>query len=107
MLAIVHDRVQALVESGATFDQVKAAGVTVEYDDLYGANSGAWITDNFIEADYISLKQGRAQPGRKIALRTTKALAPKRRTANHSRFLGGFRKVGIRSRCRLRNRLST
>jgi hypothetical protein len=44
---------------------VKAAGVTVEYDDLYGANSGAWTTDNFIEAVYTSLKQGRPKPGRK------------------------------------------
>jgi cyclase len=59
MLAIIRDRVQALVKDGATLDQVKAARVTVDYDDLFGANSGAWTTDNFVEAVYTSVKQGR------------------------------------------------
>ncbi len=56
MLAIIRDRVQALIKNGATLDQVKAARVTADYDDLYGANSGAWTTDMFVEAAYTSLK---------------------------------------------------
>jgi len=66
MLAIIRDRVQMQIDGGATLDQVKAARVTIDYDDLYGANSGSWTTNNFVEAVYTSLKQGRPKPaGRK------------------------------------------
>lgn len=66
MLAIIRDRVQAMIDEGAALDQVKAARVTVDYDDLYGANTGSWTTENFVEAVYTSLKQGRLRPaGRK------------------------------------------
>ena len=58
MLAIIRDRVQALIKRGATVEQVKAARVTVDYDPRYGANSGPWTTNMFIEAVYTSLKQG-------------------------------------------------
>lgn len=56
MLAIIRDRVQALINQGATLDQVKAARVTVDYDPRYGANSGPWTTEMFVEAVYKSLK---------------------------------------------------
>jgi len=59
MLAIIRDRVQAMINEGATLDQVKATRLTVDYDDLYGANTGPWTTANFVEAVYTSLKQGR------------------------------------------------
>jgi len=59
MLAIIRDRVQALINNGATLDQVKAARVTIDYDDLFGANSGPWTTNDFVEAVYASIKQGR------------------------------------------------
>jgi cyclase len=62
MLAIVRDRVQALIDQGATLDQVKAARVTVDYNPRYGANSGPWTTDMFIEAAYTSLKRGPDKP---------------------------------------------
>jgi hypothetical protein len=58
MIAIVRARVQALIDKGAGIDQVKAARVTADYDDRYGATSGSWTTDMFVEAVYISLKQG-------------------------------------------------
>jgi len=58
MLAIIRDRVQALINQGATLEQVKAARVTVDYDTRYGANSGPWTTTMFIEAVYSSLKRG-------------------------------------------------
>jgi len=60
MLVIIRDRVQDLIRSGATLEQVKAARVTADYDDRFGANSGPWTTDMFVEAVYASLKN---QPG--------------------------------------------
>lgn len=57
MLAIIRDRAQVMINKGASLEQVKAARVTLDYDDLYGATSGAWTTDMFVEAVYTSLKQ--------------------------------------------------
>ena len=65
MLAIIRDRIQMQIDGGATLDQVRAARVTIDYDDLYGANSGPWTTDSFIEAVYASLKQGRPKAARR------------------------------------------
>jgi len=61
MLAIIRDRVQAMIDKGATLDQVKAARVTVDYDDRFGATSGPWTTNMFVEAVYTSLKQAPAK----------------------------------------------
>jgi len=61
MLTIVRDRVQDLVKKGSTLDQVKAARPTLDYDGRYGATSGPWTTDTFIEAVYKSLQPGAAQ----------------------------------------------
>jgi len=63
MIAIIRDRVQALIQTGATLDQVKAARVTIDYDDRYGATSGPWTTDMFVESVYTSLKQSQARAG--------------------------------------------
>jgi hypothetical protein len=57
MVAIVRDRVQAMIKSGSTVEQVKAARVTADYDSRYGATSGPWTTDMFVQAVYTSLKQ--------------------------------------------------
>ena len=57
MLVIVRDRVRAMIKNGAMLDQVKAARVTADYDTRYGANTGPWTTDMFVEALYTSLKQ--------------------------------------------------
>ena len=57
MVVIVRDRVRAMIKSGATLEQVKAARVTADYDTRYGANSGPWTTDMFVEAVYTSLAQ--------------------------------------------------
>jgi len=52
MLTIVRDRVQGMVSKGMTLEQVKAAKPTRDYDPRYGATSGAWTTDMFVEAVY-------------------------------------------------------
>jgi hypothetical protein len=57
MIGIVRDRVQAMLKTGGTLDQVKAARPTADYDTRYGAISGPWTTDMFVEAVYTSLKQ--------------------------------------------------
>jgi cyclase len=57
MVVIVRDRVQAMINAGATLPQVQAARLTADYDTRYGANSGSWTTAMFVEAVYNSLKQ--------------------------------------------------
>jgi len=59
MVAIVRDRVQALLKKGATLDQVKAARPTADYDTRYGATTGPWTTDMFVEAVYRDLSRRR------------------------------------------------
>ncbi len=57
MITIIRDRIQALIRKGMTLEQVKAARPTRDYDPEYGAASGSWTTDKFVEAAYQSLKQ--------------------------------------------------
>jgi glyoxylase-like metal-dependent hydrolase (beta-lactamase superfamily II) len=55
MVTIIRDRVQDMVKKGMTLEQVRAAKPTADYDPRYGATTGAWTTDMFIEAVYRSL----------------------------------------------------
>jgi glyoxylase-like metal-dependent hydrolase (beta-lactamase superfamily II) len=63
MLTIIRDRLQAMIKKGMTIEQIKAARPTLDYDPLYGATSGAWTTDMFVEAAYKSLLQGFPKTG--------------------------------------------
>jgi cyclase len=65
MVSIIADRIQAAIKSGATLDQVKAARLTADYDPRFGATSGPWTTDMFVEAVYTSLKQNTSVVQRK------------------------------------------
>ena len=56
MLVIFRDRVKAMLQDNATLEQVKAARLTTDYDTRFGATSGPWTTDMFVEAIYTSLK---------------------------------------------------
>ena len=56
MVVIVRDRIRALIEKGATLAQVKAARPTADYDARYGATTGRWTTDMFVEAVFRSLR---------------------------------------------------
>jgi cyclase len=60
MVAIMRDRIQDLINKGMTLDQVKAAKPTMDYDGLYGSDTGPWTTSMFIEAAYRTLSK---QPG--------------------------------------------
>jgi cyclase len=55
MLTIVRDRVQNLIENGATLRKVLEAKPTADYDPRYSADGGDWTTKDFIEAVYLSL----------------------------------------------------
>jgi glyoxylase-like metal-dependent hydrolase (beta-lactamase superfamily II) len=55
MVTIIRDRIRDMVKKGMTLDQVKAARPTLDYDGRYGAKTGAWTTDMFVEAVYRNL----------------------------------------------------
>jgi glyoxylase-like metal-dependent hydrolase (beta-lactamase superfamily II) len=55
-LTIVRDRVEDAINKGMTVDQVKAAKLSLDYDARYGASTGPWTTEMFIDAVYRSLK---------------------------------------------------
>ncbi len=55
-MTIIADRITQLVLEGKTLEQVKAAGVSLDFDGVYGATSGAWTTDMFVEAVYREIK---------------------------------------------------
>ena len=55
MVTIIRDRVQDMIKKGMTLEQVKAARPTSDYDPVYGATTGPWTTDMFVEAVYKSL----------------------------------------------------
>ena len=59
-MTIIGDRITQLILEGKTLDQVKAAGVSLDYDGVYGATSGEWTTDMFVEAVYKEIKANTA-----------------------------------------------
>ena len=56
MVTIVRDRIQLMASKGMTLEQVKAARPTLDYDGVYGASTGAWTTEMFIEAVYREVR---------------------------------------------------
>jgi glyoxylase-like metal-dependent hydrolase (beta-lactamase superfamily II) len=54
-VTVVRDRVLDLIEQGKSLAQVKAANPTLGYRSQYGADSGPWTTDMFVEAIYNEL----------------------------------------------------
>ncbi|MGB9069483.1 MAG: MBL fold metallo-hydrolase [Candidatus Acidiferrales bacterium] len=61
MVTIIGDRVADDVKKGMTLDQVKASRPTLDYDGIYGTNSGPWTTEMFIEAVYKNLRAANAK----------------------------------------------
>jgi glyoxylase-like metal-dependent hydrolase (beta-lactamase superfamily II) len=55
MVTIVRDRIADMAKKGLTLEQVKAAKPSRDYDGDYGATSGRWTTDMFIEAVYRTI----------------------------------------------------
>ena len=57
MVTIIRDRIQDAIKKGLTLEQVKAARLVRDYEGRYGATTGFWTTDAFVEAAYRSLSQ--------------------------------------------------
>jgi cyclase len=55
MVTIVRDRVQDLIRKGQTLAQVRQADPVKGYRARFGADTGSWTTNQFIEAVYKSL----------------------------------------------------
>jgi len=64
MLTIFRDRIQASMKKGMTLEQIKASRPTLDYDPEFGADSGPWTSDMFVEAAYKSLRQETAPSSR-------------------------------------------
>ena len=62
MVTIIRDRIQTMIKQGKTLEQVKAAKVTGDYDPRWGATSGVWTTEKFIDAAYKTLAPKSAPP---------------------------------------------
>jgi glyoxylase-like metal-dependent hydrolase (beta-lactamase superfamily II) len=56
MLTIIRDQVRALIDEGATLEQVIEKRPTFGYEARFGSETGPWTTKMFIEAVYRSLK---------------------------------------------------
>jgi glyoxylase-like metal-dependent hydrolase (beta-lactamase superfamily II) len=57
MVTTIRDRIQDMVQKGMSLEQVKSAQPTFDYDPRYGATTGSWTTNMFVEAVYRSLSQ--------------------------------------------------
>jgi glyoxylase-like metal-dependent hydrolase (beta-lactamase superfamily II) len=60
MVTIIKDRIDDMAKRGMTLAQVKAAKPTLDYDRHYGASTGAWTTDMFVDAVYRDVSQAAA-----------------------------------------------
>jgi cyclase len=56
MLTIITDRVQDMIDRGMPIRQVQAAQPTFDFDARYGAETGPWTTEIFVEAIYNDLR---------------------------------------------------
>jgi glyoxylase-like metal-dependent hydrolase (beta-lactamase superfamily II) len=55
MMVIIRDVIQDMIKQGMTLDQIKEASPTKAYERQYGATSGSWTTNLFVESVYKSL----------------------------------------------------
>jgi glyoxylase-like metal-dependent hydrolase (beta-lactamase superfamily II) len=60
MVVIVSNIVQDMINRKMTLDEIKAADPAKPYSARYGATSGAWTTNDFVEAIYNSLTNARS-----------------------------------------------
>jgi glyoxylase-like metal-dependent hydrolase (beta-lactamase superfamily II) len=60
MVTIIRDRIEAMVKKGMTLEQVRSARPTADYDPRYGATTGEWTTDEFVEAVYTTVSRERS-----------------------------------------------
>jgi cyclase len=61
VVIMMRDRIRDLIEKGMTLQQVKAADPAKGFKTRYGAESGPWTTDMFVEAVFKSLSASNAR----------------------------------------------
>lgn len=57
MVVTVRDVVQDMMKRGMTLDQIKAGNPALPFEKQYGAKTGAWTTNDFVEAIYKGLSK--------------------------------------------------
>jgi len=55
MVVTIRDIIQDMIQRGMTLPQIKEASPAKPYERQYGAKSGPWTTDDFVEAVYKGL----------------------------------------------------
>jgi hypothetical protein len=55
MVVIITDTIQHMINQKMTLEQIKAAAPAKGWDPEFGATSGPWTTNDFVEAVYKSL----------------------------------------------------
>lgn len=55
MLTIIRNNIQEMIKRGQSLAQIKAARPSRAYDARFGADTGPWTTEMFVEAVYRSL----------------------------------------------------
>lgn len=61
MVVIISDTIKHMIDQKMTLDQIKAAAPAKGWEPQYGATSGPWTTNDFIEAVYKSLTNQKQQ----------------------------------------------
>src|SRR5271170_519053 len=61
MVTIVRDRIQNAIKKGMTFEQIKTAGFTKDYDARWSAKDGPGTADNFVSSIYRSLATSKSR----------------------------------------------
>ena len=59
MVTVIRDRIRQMADKGLTPAQIKAADPTQGYRGRYGAESGPWTTDMFVDAVYRGVSGAR------------------------------------------------
>lgn len=62
MVVTIRDIIQDMIQRGMTLAQIKEARPAKAYEREYGANSGSWTTDNFVEAVHKGLTAKKKAP---------------------------------------------
>jgi cyclase len=57
MVTVIRDRIRDLMKQGLTLEQIKAASPARGYVRRYGSDTGAWTTNDFVEAVYRSMNE--------------------------------------------------
>jgi len=55
MVVIITDTIQHMIDQKMTLEQIKAAAPAKAWEPQFGAKSGPWTTNDFVEAIYRSL----------------------------------------------------